>query len=93
MIHTTTATAAMREAELGMSNFDHDVDDGFEQELRKSPAAVFGRHAGWNFNGRVWFDGESFCEEVWVYGVIQGIVKSDSLKELMKEVNDTYGWD
>jgi len=83
----------MREIELGMSNFDCEIEDGFEEALRKEPNKVFGRHAGWNFNGLVHFDGEQFVERVHVYGSMQEEIKADTLKDLMDEVNNEYGWD
>lgn len=91
-----TETALPAEAEeipLGMSNFDHSVDEGFEEALRAS--GVYGRHAGWNFNGLVWFDAASkqFVEEVYVYGARYGSIAAPSLEKLMREVNDEYGWD
>jgi hypothetical protein len=73
----------------GMSNFDHSINDGFEEQLRTGK--LWGRHAGWNFNGRVWFADGKFHEEVWVYRVIQKIVSADTLRELMDAVNDEFG--
>lgn len=81
----------MVEGVLGMTNFDHTIDDGFESSLRTQ--AVWGRHAGWNFNGRVWFDGNEFCEEVWTYHVPREVVRASSLQELMRIVNEQYGTD
>lgn len=83
----------MCEIELGMSNFDCEIEEGFEEALRKEPNKVFGRHAGWDFNGRVYFDGKQFIEQVWTYGRIAGEVKADTLNGLMDEVNNAYGWE
>lgn len=89
------ACSDMRELEQfdpsGMSNFDHSIEDGFEEALRAEPNKVFGRHAGWNFNSKVWFDGEQFRGEVWVYRVPQEILTADSLQELMDATNERYG--
>lgn len=74
-----------------MSNFGLSVDEGFEKELRSRPDRVFGRHAGWNFNGRVWFDGTTFHEEVWTWGIPVEIISADTLEGLMAEVNSKYG--
>ena len=84
-------TGAMKEIDLGMTNFDHHIDEGFETALRAAPTKVFGRHAGWDFNGLVWFNGEGFTEEVWVYHVPRERISAASLTELMKLVNDAYG--
>jgi hypothetical protein len=83
----------MEEIPLGMSNFYHSVDEGFEEALRAG--GVFGRHAGWNFNGVVWFDADSqaFVEEVRVYCEVRGQFSAPTLRELMDEVNGKFGWD
>ena len=88
-----TDTEAMLELRLGMCNLDYSIDKGFEEALRADPNKVFGRHAGWHFNGEVWFDGQQFVEEVWVFGASQKIVKADSLAELMKVVSDEFGYE
>ena len=84
-------TELMEEIELEMSNFDYAIDEGFEEALRENPNKVFGRHSGHNFNGSVWFDGKQFCEEVWVYGSLREVIESDTLKDLMNDVNSKYG--
>jgi len=87
----TSATEGMLELDCGMSNFDHSIDDGFESALRAEPSKVFGRHAGWNFNAKVWFDGSAFCSEVWVYHSIAGTRKAETLRELMDLHNEEWG--
>ena len=83
---------ALPESEHGMSNFDHKIDDGLEADLR---AGLKGRHAAWEFNGRVWFDARlgMFCEAVRRYHALRGVVAAPTLRELMAEVNDEYGWE
>jgi hypothetical protein len=83
----------MDEIDLGMSNFDHTIDKGFESALREQPNKVFGRHSAWNFNGKVWFDGKMFREEVWVHRVPQETVVEPTLSQLMEEVNSQYGYE
>ncbi len=77
-----------KEIRLGMTNYDHSIDEGFEVAIKKE--ACFGRHRGWDFNGRVWWD-DCFHEEVWVYGEPIEIISAETLEELMKQVNDKYG--
>jgi len=83
---------ALPESDHGMSNFDHVIDDGLEADLR---AGLKGRHAAWDFNGLVWFETRigQFCEAVRQYHVLVGVVAAPTLRELMGEVNDEYGWD
>ena len=92
---TTTSNIRRRdnatEIELGMSNFDHMIDKGFLEALQAEPAKVFGRHAGWNFNGIVWYEDNFFYEEVWHYKEYQETFSADSLEELMEDVNDKWG--
>lgn len=76
----------------GMSNFDQSVDDGLEADLR---AGMRARHSAWNFNGQVWYDGTAdvFREEVSVYHVVRAEHSAATLEELMRVVNDEFGWD
>ena len=78
---------------LGMTNFDGTIDDGLSDALQAQPGKVFGIHAGWNFNGRVYFNDGKFWEEVWVYGSPVDTISADSLLELMDAVCDRYGND
>lgn len=91
--HPSACPEGFREIDLGMSNCDHSIDEGFEEALRAG--GVYGRHAGWNFNGLVWFDAESgeFKQEVWQYHVPQRVYSASTLRELMDVVNDDWGWD
>lgn len=80
----------LEECEEGMSNFDHTIDERFEEKLRTGK--FFGRHAAWEFNGLVWFENEQFHEQVWRYRRPQEIISADNLLDLMREVNDKYGY-
>jgi hypothetical protein len=77
----------------GMSNFDHSIDDGFEDDLRGGQ--VVGEYAGWEFNAQVWFDqdSEEFVCEVWRYGAAVEVVRASSLQEIMSQVSDRWGWE
>ncbi len=83
----------MREVGFEMSNFDYEVDDGMEEALTAEPGQVFGRHASWNFNGRVYFHDGKFHEQVWVHGSPRETISADTLEDLMREVNSEYGAD
>jgi len=76
----------------GMSNFDHSVDEGFEDDLR---AGLRGTHSAWNFNGQVWYDPDEdvFKEEVWVYHQMVAVRSAPDLETLMRVVSDEFGWD
>lgn len=76
---------------LGMSNFDHRIDDGLAEALQGRQ--VYARHAAWDFNGQVWWDGKQFREQVWRYNCPVASFAADSLGELMEDVNDAYGWE
>jgi hypothetical protein len=76
----------------GMSNFDHSIDDGLADDLK---AGMRASHSAWNFNGQVWWDPDEqvFKEDVWVYHVKQVTLSAPTLEDLMRVVNDEYGWD
>lgn len=86
-----TMTEQMEEIDLGMTNFDGTIDDGFAEALMERPGEVFGRHAGWNFNGQVYFKDGQFHEEVWVYGSPRQTISAPTLPELMEAVCAEYG--
>lgn len=79
------------EIDLGMTNFDHSIDDGFDDRLRAE--LVWGRHAAREFNGRVWFEDGLFHEQVWRYGQPLAYYTAPSLAELMETVSDAHGWE
>ncbi|KKN13753.1 hypothetical protein LCGC14_1003030 [marine sediment metagenome] len=71
-----------------MSNFDGAVVEGAEEALRNG---FWGRHAGWNFNGSVWYKDGLFKEDVFAYHVYQTTLMAPTLQELMEKVNDEFG--
>ena len=79
------------EINLGISNFDNSIDDGLEEVLRGRK--VYAQHSAWNFCGYVWYDESAFYEEVWIYGKPREILIAESLSDLLKLVNDKYGWE
>lgn len=87
------AAAKMDYTDLGMSNFDHLVDDGFAEILKKNEGKMWGNHTAWNFCGDVWYENGKFHEQVNVYHVLKGEYEAETLEELMEVVNNIYGWD
>lgn len=74
-----------------MTNSDHTIDEGLEDQLRAAPNALVARHFAWEFCGDVWFDGELFVERVWRYHAVVGTYRAASLVELMGVVNAHHG--
>lgn len=81
----------MEDIGVSMSNCGSDIDEAMDQELRDRPGEVYGRHAGWNFNGLVWFESGLFHEQVWCYRVPQKEISAPTLSELMGAVNAEFG--
>ena len=79
----------LEECDLGMSNFDHSIDEGFEKALRTR--RVYGQHSGWNFCGYAWFADGQFHEDVWHYNEYRETFTAASLPELMEAVNNEWG--
>jgi hypothetical protein len=77
----------------GMSNFDHTIDKGFADALKAAPNEAYGHYSGWNFAGRVFWDGAQFQCEVWRYHEVVEIVTASTLEDIMREVCDRYGDD
>ncbi len=76
-------------SELGMSNFDHVIDEGLEEQLRAGEHCA--QHSAWDFCGYVWFEDGQFYEEVWRFHQHVATLSADDLRELMEAVNDEYG--
>jgi len=77
------------EIELGMTNCDGSIDEGFAEALKNKK--IFGRHAAWNFNGLVYWLNGKFNTDVWVYGSYRETFSEDTLEELMASANAEYG--
>jgi len=81
-----------KEIDTVMSNFDHQIDSGVADRLKKEP--VCSRYPGWNFNGMVWYGKikKTYHCEVWQYHEHLETV-SGTLQKIMDEVSDRYGDD
>jgi len=77
--------------DLKISNFDHEIPGGLEDVLREQE--VYAVHCGWNFNGKVWWDGTQFVEDVWHYRQDVATYRANSLRELIELVNSEWGWE
>lgn len=82
----------MEELCIGMRNFDNFIEDGLEQKLIEAEGTGYSGHAAWDFYGHVYYSDGVFKEDVWIYGVKQITMEANSLRELMNNVNDVYGW-
>lgn len=83
----------MRELDIGMSNFDHRIDDGLAEALRAEPGKVCAHHSAWDFCGYTYYVDGEFHTQVWVYGTPRETISAATLEDLMKATNDKYGWD
>ena len=71
-----------------MSNFDGLIEEGADEALRDGAA---GSYPAWNFHGTVWHeDGEFHCA-IMVYHIHQGVIKADTLEEIMQIASEEYG--
>lgn len=77
------------EIELGMSNYDGQIDEGFGEALKNKK--TFGRHSAIDFNGLVYWLNGKFNTDVWVYGSYRETFSEDTLEKLMASVNAEYG--
>ncbi len=84
---------SMTEIGLEMSNFDGEIDEGMADALMGQEGDVFGYHCGWNFCARVFYRDNAFHSEVQRYGVHVETITAASLEDLMKSVNEQYGYE
>ena len=74
-----------------MSNFDGQIVQETTDAIKGQE--LFSRYAGWNFNGKVWFENEKWNCEVWRYGSWSQTFNADTLEEIMSDVCSEYGSD
>ena len=81
-----------KEIDPHMSNFDGVIEDGMEEGLKEP--GTYGKHCAWDHYGKVWWDAEEgvFKEEVWNYRVPVAVMSAPTLRELMENVNNEWGW-
>lgn len=75
-----------------MTNFDHSIRDGAEDELRANPG-LLGEYCAANFHAYVRFDPDLklFVARLSRYGNCEGYIGAESLKELMEECSAEWG--
>lgn len=93
MTVTRAIPAGLRELPLdeGLCNLDQSISDGLADKLRAGDVCC--RHAGWEFNGIVWYADGQFHEEVSRYHAVQATYSADTLEALMTLVNDVWGYE
>ena len=76
---------------LGMSNFDHSIDEGLEKALQKGKC--YAQYAGWNFCGEVYWGKKEqiYICEVSRYNIWVDTIQADTLEEIMEKVSEKYG--
>lgn len=73
------------------SNFDHTLNTYTEGVLRRRPKETFSRHTAWNFYAQVWFDGQKWHSDVWVYGEYKRHIDGTSAIDVINQTNKIYG--
>lgn len=78
---------------LGMSNFDHSIDVELEEALQKGKS--YAQYAGLNFCGYVYWGKEEkkYICEVWQHNTWIETIIANTLKEIMEEVSEQYGYE
>jgi hypothetical protein len=74
-----------------MSNFDHDIDEKVAEAIKDKP--LYAQYAGYGFCGYVWWQDNKWCCEVWCHGNWCETFVEDSLKDIMSEVSQEYGYE
>lgn len=73
-----------------MSNFDGQINLKTAEEIKGKD--LFSRYAGWNFNGKVWWQNNKWLCEIWCYQSFRETFVCDTLKEMMEEISSEYGY-
>ncbi len=78
---------------IGMSNFYHTVPRGLAKALRADPAETYSTYPGKNFNGCVHAVKGGFACEVMQRRGHVATVTAPTLKQLMVDVCNRFGWE
>lgn len=89
-LKSVTDSPNLVESKYEMSNFDHTIDSGLEEDLK---AGKIGRHSAWNFNAYLYYKDGKFYSEVWVFHEQQETFEANTLQELMDLANEKYGYE
>jgi len=75
----------------GMTNLDGSVDPELEEHLKGGGT---GSHFAWDHFGTLRWDAERkvFAEQVQVHGATVAVREAPTLEELMRVVNEEFGW-
>lgn len=74
-----------------MSNFDGEIEEGAEEKLKAG--STWGEYTALNFWAAVWWDGSKFQAMIKQFHAHIDTIEADSLREIMDEASDKYGWD
>jgi DhnA family fructose-bisphosphate aldolase class Ia len=80
------------ESDRIMSNFDHTIDPGLEEELKENPKHI-AQYAAENFCGYVFYREGKFHCVVMRYREVVELISADTLEEIMTECCEKYGSD
>lgn len=73
-----------------MSNFDHKIEEGFEEKLKAGK--FYGSYPAQNFHGTVWFNGCFKCG-IMQYRVHVATIEGETLQEIMDDACSKYGFE
>lgn len=68
------------------------IPTGLEELLAENPQGHV-QHSAWNFCGYIKFIGDGFMEEVWCFKSPVAWFAAHTIKALVAEVNNEFGWD
>jgi hypothetical protein len=75
----------------GPSNFDHQVPDGLEDQLKSGE--FYCDYPAWDFHANVWYENGQFHAYCRRYHRHVGTYSADTIRELMKICSDSHGYD
>lgn len=73
------------------SNYDHKMSLEVEEMLRLNPLKLWAAHAGWDYFGRVWFDGQKWHSDVKVHGDVVAHIDGDSARQVIDATIASFG--
>ncbi len=76
-----------------MSNCDHSIEEGAAATLLAAGTDSYMTYPGRDFLGYVWSDGLVLHCSVWQWGREVGTITADTLRGIMHDVSDEYGYE
>ena len=73
------------------TNSDHSIDQAVVSLIKGQK--LYADYTGWNFYGKIWWEHKRWFCEIWTHRCHRETMSAKTIRELMNDISDKYGWD